>query len=333
MARQLPIILGLVGDSAAGKSTLSSGVMRILGADNVTRICTDDYHKYDRRERARMGLSALHPACNYLDVLELDLERLHHGQPILKPVYDHATGSHSRPEYVQPRQFVIVDGLLGFATPGLRQYYDVKVYLDPPEELRRVWKIKRDTAERGYTVEQVLQALEQREADSREFIRPQRNHADIVVRFYPPADCRPEEAGSGLNVQLVLRPTIPHPDLSELFEPVPGPTEAIRLELGRDNGRPADFLAIDGGVTPEQAARLEEAIWVHLPGIRPLPEDQFGDYRERGNAHHSHPLALTQLLLTFHLLRKYGDIVSRLSAPAEQPNRAQSVPIGLRDPS
>ena len=68
----------------------------------MTHVCTDDYHKYDRRERAERGITALHPDCNYLDILELQLERLHYGQPILKPVYDHATGTLIRPEYVSP---------------------------------------------------------------------------------------------------------------------------------------------------------------------------------------------------------------------------------------
>ena len=129
-------------------------------------------------------ITPLHPDCNYLDILELHLERAHYGEPMLKPVYDHSTGSLVRPEYVQPREFVIVEGLLGCHTAAMRAFYDVKVFLDPPEDLRRQWKIKRDTTKRGYTPEQVLAELERREADSRDFIRPQREHADIVVRFF-----------------------------------------------------------------------------------------------------------------------------------------------------
>ena len=146
MTGRRPILLGIVGDSAAGKTTITHGLTNILGADCVTHVCTDDYHKYDRKERAERGITPLYPDCNYIDVLEQHLERLHYNQPILKPVYDHATGTLVRPEYVQPRQFVIVEGLLGFSTPTLRQFYDVRVFLEPPEELRKAWKIKRDTA-------------------------------------------------------------------------------------------------------------------------------------------------------------------------------------------
>ncbi|MBE9013310.1 zeta toxin family protein, partial [Pseudanabaenaceae cyanobacterium LEGE 13415] len=57
---QRPIILGIVGDSAAGKTTLTRGIAEVLGEENVTIICTDDYHKYDRTERAQIGITALH---------------------------------------------------------------------------------------------------------------------------------------------------------------------------------------------------------------------------------------------------------------------------------
>jgi phosphoribulokinase len=308
MRGQRPIVLGIVGDSAAGKTTITGGLIKLLGPERVTHVCADDYHKYDRRERAALNITALHPDCNYLDILELQLERLHYGQPILKPVYDHSTGSLVRPEYVQPREFVIVEGLLGFHTANMRQFYDIKVYLGPPEDLRRVWKIKRDTAKRGYTAAQVLAELARREADSCDFIRPQRQHADMVVHFYPPPGVAPEQAGSNLNVRLTLRPTIPHPDLSYLLNGANHSDTGIRLALGRDDGRPVDFLEIDGNVTPNHAAALERAIWRHLPNLRQLRADEFGDYNDRSEVRHSDPLAISQLLLTYHLLRKYQDV-------------------------
>ncbi|MBV8611770.1 MAG: hypothetical protein JO034_30555, partial [Singulisphaera sp.] len=76
MTRQRPIILGIVGDSAAGKTTITQGLVNVLGADRVTHVCTDDYHKYDRKERAERGITPLHPDCNYMDVIELHLERM-----------------------------------------------------------------------------------------------------------------------------------------------------------------------------------------------------------------------------------------------------------------
>ena len=66
MAR--PIILGVVGDSAAGKTTISRGLVEILGDENVTHIGTDDYHRYDRVQRAELEITPLHPDCNYIDI-------------------------------------------------------------------------------------------------------------------------------------------------------------------------------------------------------------------------------------------------------------------------
>jgi phosphoribulokinase len=174
--------------------------------------------------------------------------------------------------------------------------------------LRKVWKIRRDTAKRGYAPQQVEAELIKRQPDSRDFIRPQREYADLAVRFYPPEGVAPETAGPNLNVRLVLRPTIPHPDLTYLCE---NDSTGIRLELGRDGSRPVDFLDIDGSVAAERAAELEDAIWQHLPDLRPVRADQFGDYQDRTETRHSDPLALTQLLLAYHLLRKYSDL-SRL---------------------
>jgi phosphoribulokinase len=325
MNKQRPIILGIVGDSAVGKSTITDGLVNILGPERVSHFCTDDYHKYYRKERAELGISALHPDCNYLDILQLHMERMHYGQPILKPIYDHSTGTLTRPEYLRPNEFVIVEGLLGFSTPALQQFFDVKVYLDPPEELRYVWKIGRDTVKRGYTREEVLSSLKKRESDTLNYIRPQRKDSDIVVSFVPPEGVSPEDAGPNLNVKLVLRPTIPHPDLSYLFDDESG---AVRMKMERQDGLPADVLEIDGNVTTEQALRLEDAIWQHLPDLRPVKENLFGNYQDGIKDFHSHPLALTQLLITYHLLRKYKDIAQLpFAPPIAALSRLGSVPV------
>ena len=181
-----PIILGIVGDSAAGKTTLTRGIAQILGEDQVTTLCTDDYHRYNRQQRKDIGISALHPDCNYMDIIQQHLSLLRTGQPILKPIYNHSTGDFDPPEYIKPKRFVIVEGLLGYYTRASRDAYDIKVYLAPPEDLRAHWKIKRDTRKRGYDEAQVIDQIKAREPDSEAFIRPQRQWADVVVSFYPP---------------------------------------------------------------------------------------------------------------------------------------------------
>lgn len=294
-----PVILGIVGDSAAGKTTLTAGIAAILGKDRVATICTDDYHKYDRRERAERKISALHPDCNYIDIMEQHLKLLRQGQPILKPVYDHSNGTLVRPEYVAPKPYIIVEGLLGYHTRGMRECYDVKVYLEPDENLRIKWKIKRDTTKRGYTPDQVLQQIEERVPDVRDFIKPQRTFADIVVSFYPP-EGHADETGAHLNVRHILRPTLPHPDLTPILDN--SPNGGIRLQLARDvDGKPVDVLEIMGDIPEVKARRVEDLLWSLIPEASYLRQN-VGTY-EGGGRTISHPLALTQLILAFHMVK------------------------------
>jgi phosphoribulokinase len=303
-----PIILGIVGDSAAGKTTLTKGIAQVLGAENVTTICTDDYHRYDRQQRAEIGITALHPDCNYLDVMQQHLSLLRMGQAILKPIYSHKTGCFEPPQYIKPEKFVIVEGLLGYSTRGARDCYDVKVYLAPPEPLRATWKVKRDTQKRGYTEEQVRQELAKREHDSQLYIRPQRQWSDMVVSFYPPSD-DVEQTKDHLNVRLVLRPTIPHPDFTEVLAAGNGNLRsAMRLELDRDMGKPVDVLEVDGHATLEQVNRLEQIICTDMPYLKSVCDRQSNPELGKisgttGEILQSYPLALTQLLITYHMLK------------------------------
>lgn len=303
-----PIILGIVGDSAAGKTTLTKGIAQVLGPENVTVICTDDYHRYDRAKRSEIGISALHPDCNYLDIMQQHLTLLRTGQAILKPIYNHHTGTFDPPEYIKPSKYVIVEGLLGYATRGMRDCYDVKVYLAPPEQLRYAWKIKRDTAKRGYDEAGVMQQLRQREPDSEEFIRPQRQWADVVVTFYP-SENETQPNDLILNVSLVLRPTIPHPDFTTILNPEGSHLgEAIRLELDRDMGKPVDVLAVDGKATAQQVKELEHLLCNEVPYLGQFcsidGNQEIGKVvGTTGETLASYPLALTQLLITYHMLK------------------------------
>lgn len=303
-----PVILGIVGDSAAGKTTLTKGIAQVLGPENVTIICTDDYHRYDRRQRKEKGISALHPDCNYLDIIEQHLALLRAGQAILKPIYNHSTGEFDPPEYIEPKKYVIVEGLLGYSTRGMRDNYDVKVYLAPPESLRATWKVKRDTRKRGYTEEQVLEQLRRREPDSEAFIRPQRRWADAVVIFYPP-DAESEKDNLLLNANLILRPTIPHPNLTTILNSEGNHLgSAIRLGLDRDMGKPVDVLEIDGHATLEQVRELEKLLCNDVPYLGQFcsleGNQELGKLTgTTGETLQSYPLALTQLLITYHMLK------------------------------
>jgi phosphoribulokinase len=292
-----PIMLAIAGDSGTGKTTLTAGLVEALGRDRITSVAADDYHRYDREERKGLSFTPLHPQCNYVDIMDQHFQHLSMGQPILKPIYDHDTGELGRPEYVEPREFVIVEGLLPLHTKRSRGCFDITVYLDPPEDIRIAWKLRRDTSKRGYTEEQVRKELEKREPESTQFIRPQRADADIVVRFSPIEE-RGETAEDPLSAYLLLRPTISHPDLTNILGD--DVSDAMHLKLRRDeDGKPVDSVHIHSYAEREDTRQVEEAIWGELGLDEPVPESLGridSDTRDE-------PLALTQLILLYHLIQ------------------------------
>lgn len=291
-----PVMLAIAGDSAAGKTTMTRGLVEALGPERCVSLCTDDYHRYDREERTSLPFTVLHPACNHLEIMEQHLQLLATGAPVLKPVYDHATGELVRPELVEPAEFVIVEGLFPLYSRLARACFDVTVFLDPPEEIRRGWKVARDTSKRGYTEENVLAELERREPESAAYIRPQRAAADLVVRFAP-IEGRDDPEDTPLSATLMMRPTIDHPDLTDVL--APGLSRAMHLELERDrDGRPVESLHIHGDVPREESMAVEKAIWTALDEpdtATPECLGRLGDTR-------SEPLAIAQLLLLYHLI-------------------------------
>ncbi|MEA2233752.1 MAG: phosphoribulokinase [Solirubrobacteraceae bacterium] len=287
MAR--PIILGIVGDSAAGKTTISRGLVEILGTENVTHIGTDDYHRYDRVQRAELGITPLDPDCNYIDIIAQHIRHLRDGEAILKPVYGHSDGTFGAPQYVVPKRFAVIEGLLGYHTQELRDAYDVRVFLAPPEDLRREWKIKRDTAKRGYDEAQVLAELEKREPDSEAFIRPQRRHADLVVSF------QPSENPDKLDAELTLSEGLPHPDLSVLLD---DDEQAITMEERTDTR----LLRIPGDLDPDRGAEIEEAIWEKMHFAQQLRTERLGEFTIGADVHRSESLAIVQVLILYHLV-------------------------------
>jgi len=292
-----PIMLAIAGDSAAGKTTITKGLVEALGPERITAICVDDYHKFDRVERKEKPFTPLHPECNYIDVMEQHLQLLAMGHPILKPVYNHEDGTLGRPEYIEPREYVIIEGLLPLYTKLARACFDATVYLDPPEEIRFQWKLNRDTGKRGYEEEQVRAEMERREPESAEFIRPQRSKADIVIRFAP-IEGRKQEEDEPLSATILLRPTISHPELSKIL--TDDHREAMHLKLSRDeDGKPVDSLHIHSYADRKVTREVEEEIWKELDIDEDVPES-LGTI---DNGVRSEPLAQAQLILLYHLIQ------------------------------
>jgi phosphoribulokinase len=296
-----PVLLALAGDSASGKSTLSRGIEFILGVGRVGRVCTDDYHRYDRSTRAELGVTPLAPEANRMDLMAEHLRALASGTPVTKPTYDHHTGTFGPDETVAPGEIVIIEGLLPLSDRATRDAIDVAVFLEPEEGLRKRWKLDRDVFERGYAPKDVVAELARRGADAATYIRPQRDYADVVVRF---RRRRSTEDSEPLSARLVVRPTLPYPALRELLGAFRArEIEPVRWSTRTDRRGPMSVLEIDGNCPPEVGAELEEALWSTLHPDERLQRDRIGVVRRPGHGEErSEALALAQLLIVTHLV-------------------------------
>ena len=109
-------VIGVAGDSGSGKTTFTRAIRAIFGKDLISTITTDDYHRYDRQERKKIGITPLVPRANRFDLLEEHLAALKAGRSINKPVYNHDNGTFAPPVPFSPTKLLIVAGLHPFPT-------------------------------------------------------------------------------------------------------------------------------------------------------------------------------------------------------------------------
>src|SRR5205823_2984943 len=109
-----------------------------------------------------------------------------------------------------PGEYVVFTGLHALAIAEQRALYDLRVFLDPDEALRQLWKVRRDSAERGYDVAAVLTAMDEREKDRQAYVVPQRDQAEVVVRWCPADGARADGVALAVDAQngFDLRPMV-----------------------------------------------------------------------------------------------------------------------------
>ena len=303
-------VLLLAGDSGTGKSTLVKGLEQALGSIRIVAICVDDYHRYDRKERKDLPFTPLSPDCNYIEAMEQHLRLLVAGEGILKPIYNHKDGTLDRPEWIDPKEFVVIEGLLPLYNKALRASGDVTAYLDPDPRARLQWKFARDMGKRGYTREEVEADLLKRAPESKKYIHPQRGKANIVISFAPIEE-RGETVDGPLSATIYLRPhtELDHPQLENLLADLS--SRAIHLDQRRDpdTGRPEDALHIHSYASEADTRLVAEALWDQLnkslsgnSSIIPLPES-LGIIETPTGTYRSGPLALSQLILLFYMMQ------------------------------
>jgi uridine kinase len=180
-----PFVLGISGDSGAGKDTFADAITGLFGNHSVVKLSGDDYHLWDRQKHKWQVMTHLNPMANDLERFSNDLISLIDGKSILSRHYDHKIGKLSKPFRMESNELIIASGLHALYLPVLRECYNLKIYLDIDEKLRRYFKLNRDVHQRGHLVDQILDSFDKREPDSQSFIRPQSIHADLILSLQP----------------------------------------------------------------------------------------------------------------------------------------------------
>ncbi|QYO67905.1 phosphoribulokinase [Leptolyngbya sp. 7M] len=265
------VLIGVAGDSGCGKSTFLRRLADLFGEELMTVICLDDYHSLDRKQRKEVGVTALNPKANNFDLMYEQVKALKSGQEVMKPIYNHETGTIDPPERIVPTPIVVIEGLHPMYDERVRSLLDFSVYLDIDDEVKIAWKIQRDMAERGHTYEDVLAQIESRRPDFNAYIDVQKQYADAVIQVLPTKLIPNDTERKVLRVRLVQK------DGVEGFEPVylfdEGSTidwipcgrkltcsyPGIRMFYGPDTyyGNSVSILEVDG-----QFDRLEEMIYI-----------------------------------------------------------------------
>lgn len=205
-----PFVVGIAGDSGAGKDTLADAISGLFGNHSVVKLSGDDYHLWDRQKPMWQVMTHLNPMANDLEGFCNDLISLTDGKNIHSRHYDHQTGKMSRPFRIASNDIIIASGLHALYLPILRECYNLKIYLNIDEGLRRYLKIRRDVHERGHTLEKVLNSFNKRESDSERFIRPQLGFADLALSLQPIHPRMLENLGSKQPLRLKLVVTTRH---------------------------------------------------------------------------------------------------------------------------
>lgn len=180
-----PYLIGIAGGSGSGKSTVARRIYDSLHLDSATFLDQDSYYKdladLTLEERKRVNFD--HPDSLDNDLLVEHLRALSERRAVDKPVYDFA--AHTRSPHVQrlaPRDVVLVEGILLFVEPTLRELFDLKIFVDAEADVRFIRRLRRDVEERGRSVDSVIQQyLTTVRPMHFDFVEPSKRYADIIL--------------------------------------------------------------------------------------------------------------------------------------------------------
>jgi len=192
------MFIGICGGTGSGKTTIARAIVGAVGAERVVLVEQDSYYRnladmpLDERHQANFD----HPDSIDSDMLVDHLVQLKKGLPVEMPLYDFVTHTRSdRIETIKPKPVVIVEGILIFSEPRVLDLLDVRVFVDTPDDVRLMRRLRRDINERGRTFERTLQQYERTIRPMHyEFVEPSKRHADVII---------PEGGQMGVSVRFL----------------------------------------------------------------------------------------------------------------------------------
>ena len=208
------------------------------------------------------------------------VKALKEGKSVDKPIYNHVTGVFDPAEKIESPDILILEGLHPFADERVREMFDFKIYLDISDDVKFAWKIQRDMAERGHSLESIKASIEARKPDFDEFVDPQKQYADVVIQVLPTQLIPDDNEGKILRVRMIMKEGVENFDAPYLFDE--GSTiswipcgrkltcsyPGIKFFYGPDTffGEEVSVLEMDG-----QFDKLEELIYVESTSPTPPP--------------------------------------------------------------
>jgi uridine kinase len=179
------IVIGVAGGTGSGKTTVANEILRRVGEENIAYIQHDSYYKdlSHLPPEERMKINFDHPDSLETDLMIQHIRQLLAGQPAEIPVYDFTQHVRTKTtRRVEPRPIILIEGILIFVDPLLRQLMDVRIYVDTDADIRFIRRLQRDIQERGRSLESVIrQYLETVRPMHLEFVEPSKRYADIII--------------------------------------------------------------------------------------------------------------------------------------------------------
>lgn len=287
-----PYMIGVGGDSASGKSTLSTALAAVFEPAHTTIIRGDDMHRWERGDANWERLTHLDPRANKLHE-EMDQARqLKTGKGIRRRSYDHSTGRFTLPRFLKPNRLIVFEGLHSFYLKNHADVYDLKIFMEPDEQLRMWWKVRRDVQKRGYTPEKVLEQIRHREEDSIKFIRTQAAQADLLASFFPRSPIDPLDQDT--IPEVLLRISLPNDhNMEPLLDRLSG-LKGLTMEHRYEPDR--QVVVFDGNASADDLANIAS---------RMIPElEEVGIYNPQWKSNYTGLLQLMVCYLIFVRLKQ-----------------------------